>query len=498
MKNFIILYYFFALIFFSITSIKCSESPLIHNSNPDKINFLKDSENLKYDGGDLHLVPRYSIRFIGEPPTLDSLNLIKQVYCNIFDKSTTAENTKKDLSSKIFDKTIKIMKALIKKRIFSVTTQQEDEHQQSFTTFNSDCPYESIMKLETRALFQFTLLCSYIINDRALRNSTYTLKADLRLHRFTHGDVIYVYGTSTSGKTTFTKILSKRLPEYILVSTRDLKTKYTAKIISESCPEEYAHVSQFLSIDTILIYIFSGELLIPDELLKNNKYIEIIKNLDEIKSKSNLIGKKYNRIDEICYVFDHIFMLSGKNINVIVDNLDILDFLKYISIYNIHCPLHLLLTYCPINILMERVIKRNHIASGRDLMDKRSLMRPLETFISIYGSTENKSFIDEIQRDDLMETFRTAYSVSQDESDNNLMSKLPWKEIVNILDYNFGTNFRIKLESKYPYSMLLDTSKETSEELAAKILLRTKLSVKLLNYLRIMVLHNGNENTQGV
>ncbi len=300
----------------------------------------------------------------------------------------------------------------------------------------------------------------------------YDLTADFRLHRFTHGDIIYVYGTSTSGKTTFTRKLAKLLPEYTLVPTRDLKAEYSAKIINEVCPEEYAYVSKFISIDIVLIYLF-GDILsiqaIQKNSLINHNYEAIVDNLDKIKSKNNLLKSRYNPIEQAHYVFNHVFMLSQKNINVIFDNLDALEFFRYMSIYNIHCPLHSLLMYCPPNILLERVMKRNSIAIDKDLVDKRSLMRPLETFINIYKSTENELFIDEIQRDFLIETFRTAYSASQGEGDNHPMSKLTWQQIINSLDSNFGINTSIKIESKYPYCMLLDSSKETAETLALRI-----------------------------
>lgn len=176
-----------------------------------------------------------------------------------------------------------------------------------------------------------------------LRNEDYILKydlrADLRLHRFTHGDVIYVYGTSTSGKTTFARKLADLLPEHTLVSMGDLKTKYMAKIINEVCPEEYTFVSKFISIHTVLIYLFEGILSIQDNSLVNRKYGEIIDNLDKIKAK-----------------------------------------------------------------------------------------------------------------------------------DDHPMSKSTWEKIIDILDSNFGTKSTMKIESKYPYCKLLDTSKNTPNGLAVKIM----------------------------
>ena len=294
------------------------------------------------------------------------------------------------------------------------------------------------------------------------------LKAEARFHKFTHGEVIYVYGTSTVGKSTFTKVLSKFLG-HTLVSTRDLKAQYMTKIITEIFPEEYSYVSKFISSDIILAYLSNSINTVPEELLKNKNSSEAIKKLEIIKHNDKLIMKRYHPIEQLHYIFDHLFILSGKNINVIFDNLDVLDFLQYISLNNIHCPLHLLLMYCPPDVLLERVIKRNELAMQRDVMDKRSLMRPLEGFLDIYTHATNKNFMAEVKQDNLIKIFNRAYNKSREQNDSHPLSRSSWQDVKKILMANFGASPTIKLQSKYPYDVVLNTSKETSEELASRI-----------------------------
>ncbi len=295
----------------------------------------------------------------------------------------------------------------------------------------------------------------------------YDLTADLRLHRFTHGDIIYVYGSSTSGKSTFTRELASCLPDYTLVSTRELKTKYMMEIINEICPKEYNYVSQYISTDDILIYLFEGINPVTENSCTLNNYQEISTNLFKIKDKEELLKKRYHPVEELYYIYHHVFKLSEKNKNVIVDNLDVSIFLQYIYKHNIHAPIHFLLLYCPVDILLERAIERNNRAMKGDLRDKRPLMRPLETFIDIYQNTHQESFIDKVSRNSLIKSFYTAYLENRREK--GTQNKWSWEQIVNTLNSKFGTSIYIQVESKYPYAKILDTSKGMSEELIAEL-----------------------------
>lgn len=354
------------------------------------------------------------------------------------------------------------------------------------------------------------------------------LKQEALLHKFTHGDIIYVYGTSTAGKTTFTKVLS-RYSGYALLSTRDLKASYMTKIIKEIFPKEYEYLLKNISNNTIIAFLSNSIDSIPETLLtnrptakvehsppapnddtiinlsrfnaaraqeaerhhdlanynyhlafgeqtdndfiskSNKKLIKVTTTLESIKDKSALIEKRYHPIEQLHYMYDYVFRLSKKKINVILDNLDVSEFLNYISLNNIHCPLHLLLMYCPPDLILERVIKRNELAIKKDIMDKRSLMRPLEGFIDIYTYSTNENFIDEIEKKNFIDVFNLAYNKSRDEKDSHPLSQSSWKNMEEILSNSFGLYSTIKLKSKYPYDILLDTSKSTPEQLASKV-----------------------------
>jgi len=304
--------------------------------------------------------------------------------------------------------------------------------------------------------------------------SKYYLTNQLRkehiFHRFTKGQVIYAYGSSTSGKSTFTDLFSKLLPRhYTLVSTRKLKTEYLENIIRETCPDEYEHVRS-IDIDIIL------QFLIEDELLPTECTPIILEKLQKIKAKAHLIERRFNPTEQLYYVYNYAVTLSEHGQNVIIDNVDVLGFLNYMSLHNIHCPLHMLLLYCPPHLLLERVKSRNERARIEDKGNLRSLMRPLQTFIDIYKSSTDENCIDEIQQNAFLKVVSAAYSKSRETNDQNPLSQLPFQKLLERLSLNFGSSPTIKLQSKYPYDMLLDASRHTPEELFLKVYEKLSLS----------------------
>jgi energy-coupling factor transporter ATP-binding protein EcfA2 len=292
---------------------------------------------------------------------------------------------------------------------------------------------------------------------------TNQLRKELIFHRFTKGQVIYAYGSSTSGKSTFTDLFSRLLPRhYTLVSTRKLKAEYLENIIREICPDEYEHVRS-IDIDIILLFLFKDEAL-PKECPSN-----IIEKLEGIKAKHSLIKRRFNPIEQLHYVYTYAFALSQKGQNVIIDNLDVLGFLNYISLYNIYCPLHMLLLYCPPDKLLERVESRNERARLEDKGNLRAFMRPLQTFIDIYKCSTDENFIDEIEKNSFLRVVSAVHGKSRETNDQNPLSQLSLEELLEKVNLHFGFSPTIKLQSKYPYDMLLDTSRQTPEELFLKV-----------------------------
>ena len=135
---------------------------------------------------ELGLISSYTLRFIGESPSSDSLGLINQrelglfceedkLYCKVRDKEKMqivrfVETTDEGLASDVFDRIMRTVKDSINIPFFTVAASQEDERQQHLANWNYSHAYESMTTSDEEVLFQFTSLCGYTLNDRTFKS----------------------------------------------------------------------------------------------------------------------------------------------------------------------------------------------------------------------------------------------------------------------------------------------------------------------------------------
>ena len=296
---------------------------------------------------------------------------------------------------------------------------------------------------------------------------------DLRFHHFTKGEIIYVYGSSTSGKSTFVKSFSEILPDWRVVSTRDLKTLYCIKKMEQVCKKETRLLSQYFSKEEILLIVENPkEIFLPEKrIMPINEITEIIHSIKEVQSKRDYIFSICHPIEAMHFVFSHTFNLSKMGFKVIVDNLDVEDFFRYMLLHRIHSPLFLILTYCPSDHLLKRVIQRNEKALIEDKGNIRSCMRPFETFLHIYGLSKKNTFIDSISQEALLEVFQNAHTLAQEQIElRNQLSEMAWPTLREHIKKCFEDREQILLVSKHPYDILLNSYNMSPIEMVMKII----------------------------
>lgn len=287
--------------------------------------------------------------------------------------------------------------------------------------------------------------------------------SDIKKHAI-KGHIIYTYGTSTSGKTSLTRELSKLLPGYTVVSTKDLNEKYMAKLIKKACPNEYEFVKSHIDISALLLYIYGDEQIVTS----TNNSVELWENLYKIKSKKNDIESIYNPDEQRDYVYSKVFKLAEKS-NIIFDNIYVNKFLDYKTHHTIQCDLHMLLVFCPPSLLLERVMKRNELALLSDKTNRRYPITPFRNFIDMFTNTDDEDIVAEIKREDLMSSLRTAYDMSIEMQDDDPLSHCSWEEVDKKIQITFGNNSILNLKSKYHFDSFVDTSKGKPEELALMV-----------------------------
>jgi hypothetical protein len=285
------------------------------------------------------------------------------------------------------------------------------------------------------------------------------LKKELVFKSYFYGKIIYVYGSSTSGKSTFTKNLNSFLPNCTLVSTKEMKIVYAGILIERMCGPEYQYVSKYFDIYNLLCYLdgMKYKILIPP--LNQEKLISALK---MISSKFELIKQSYNPTEFQQLMYGHIFSLSKENKNVIVDDININDFISYKEIKQLCAPITFVLLYCPLDRLLPRVMERNQIAKKNDETDVRSTYRPFETFFNLYKQVNNRPFIEEIPNDNLLHILFQAIPVAED------MEMNAWRKITHIISSYASDESSVKLQARYLYDILLDTGKSNPAEMLSR------------------------------
>ncbi len=287
------------------------------------------------------------------------------------------------------------------------------------------------------------------------------LLRDLRFHTFTKGEIIYVYGSSTSGKSSLVKNFSDTFPEWKVVSTRHLKTLYFVKKMEQISRKEIKFLSKYFDNEEILQMIEEpGQIILPKKyIMPIEKLNKLIRNIQEIQSKQEQLIAICHPMEALHFVYSCAFNLSRSGSKVIIDNLDVEGFYRYMILHRIHCPLFTVLVYCPPQHLLSRVTKRNKQSLNIDRGNLRSYLRPFETFFQIYGSLENGFPIDSICQQTFLQTLKKAHTLSQKQGPEleNPLSTTTWSALEMYVRKHFKNDPQILLYSKHPYDILLNS-----------------------------------------
>lgn len=298
---------------------------------------------------------------------------------------------------------------------------------------------------------------------------------DFRLHRFTQGNIIYLFGSSTSGKSTLLREISERRPDFTFVSTRGMKELFSVKILRKLFPDEMNLLLRSYHTQNILPLIFedesSNKSALEDYSKINHRAYEALK---VVRSRLDELYNIYpTRSSYMCgfyeFFFSHIFSLSNKGKTVVVDNVFVGKFHTYKMKYFYHAPVFYILNYLSPLLFNQRVSLRNENARLSDPRNMRSLMRPVETFLSIYGKGRG-GFVASIPRGLLHETLYSLYKDSKKQSLPNRLLDNDFSSLCETFDREFGKSECLSISSKYPFDLLLNSGASSSSSNATRFL----------------------------
>lgn len=330
-------------------------------------------------------------------------------------------------------------------------------------------------------LFSFSFLTKCVILDEENPSEKRRLilpspLIDFRLHKFTHGNIIYIFGSSTSGKSTLLREISKQRPDFEFISTLKMKQIFYLKTLHTFFPEQVNILIQSFNIEDILSLVFD------DKRFNQSGLKEILISKPRESDSLKLIKSKLDKVysiypTEMSYMshfydffFSYIFTLSKSGKNVVVDNLDIDKFYTYKIKYFYHAPMFYILTYLSPVLFYQRVFNRNQLSIEQsDALNIRSFMRPVETFLSIYGGNSGP-LIGTVNKKQLHESLLFLYQEAKRQNIGNRLLEGKFNALIKKFNKGFGREERLSIYSKYPFDILFNSESTSSSENAKKVL----------------------------
>ncbi len=261
------------------------------------------------------------------------------------------------------------------------------------------------------------------------------------------GNVILLDGTSCAGKSAIIQEFKKLHPEYVVIKMDDF---YPQDLIEKA--QEFGWMQGALTDPWEFIRTYLTE--------KNNRYYLDAQLRRELFSDGS--GRHY--LDEAKQK-----ALVGRD--VIIDTVleDDIQYAIFTSTFQGLNPLKVLV-YCPLDILLERVEKRN---MSPDKTEHRLAFGAFEQFPELYKPQTDfaEQLIDTVRSEMLAQTFDKAM---QDFIATGIATGyVPVLEAFKhrfIDHFGLATHVEVRLVSSRPYDVILNSGNETPRELAQKII----------------------------
>ncbi len=255
-----------------------------------------------------------------------------------------------------------------------------------------------------------------------------------RLKLFGEGKIFCLIGTSTAGKTSIIQQLKKDDPQWIELGFNLEAQLYVADVLKTSMKAHYDEIAQAIDHNNIAKAIFCDQVILKENI--PSAIVEkAYKTLEEVRRVKAELEKtwesNFSSIVEL-RVADKVIALSLDNQNVILDFFDMIFFIKHLMSNHFCAPVRLGLVYCPLNLLIERVLIRNQRAfKERDNSNIRFPMQLLFQFVDKYKGCVNPhdkdKVLDTLSINQFEEIFEKVFSlkiksleIKLKESNNNL------------------------------------------------------------------------------
>lgn len=330
----------------------------------------------------------------------------------------------------------------------------------------------------------------------------YSLKGhfkDMYFHRFLAGRVVFLYGTSTAGKSSIVSVLKA----YAQSQGRDWKmtgTDHVWRLHIFNLFEQYSYeksifVQSYFTIEEIFDCLWNPLIvseLIFEKSIPKKEGEKIISILLEFRSAQNYLLKGLHSTERALFCARSLLPALSLGQTVIIDTAadvgDIDEFYQVLAASLVHCKVDLVVVYCSLKKLIERLYSRNEAAlASLSINHGRPGSFPMEQYSIMYKKTNIQSHaIDNIAFSDtqipthlpeICEKLDELISKQIDSISNNY-NQTEWvqaqKRIQKSFDLN-SNNDTAYIQPKRDYQYMVNTGEESAEVCAESVLKTLRL-----------------------
>lgn len=275
-----------------------------------------------------------------------------------------------------------------------------------------------------------------------------TLYNEMRFYRYLSGNIVFLLGTSSSGKSSTVKYIKENstIPADKLVFTgtdtiyRNLVIDYFLK---NSPREMMTLLKQIRDVGKIVECIFDPEKL-------NISCLE----LDKITEAQVILVRFNSALGEflsnvatqyLYYCANLIIPSLAKGKTIIVDTVELYRYIRVLSFYLIQCKIDIVAIYCPPKILEKHIEKRNKIGIKQLNFSEVRFFFPFEQYNEIYVPTSDrinsvKITLLDIQSIDVnakVASLKPYIIYLQSQDQNNACNRI-WQNILSKIDVVMG------------------------------------------------------------
>ena len=324
---------------------------------------------------------------------------------------------------------------------------------------------------------------------------------DMLFHKFLSGRMIFLYGTSTAGKSSIVDYIKSeaRLNDVDLVFTGSdaIRLAHMTYAFSRYSPKNIKFLQRYFSIDKIIKGIYYPDWifeLMQKELI-DSKYTALKK--EEVEKIKRIFEEFHVNREKIFFLerdlperpaFCFRAFSSALNLGktIIVDTVRMDEFFQAMAVRLLHCKVDVVIIYCSLEKLKKHLYLRNKEASQSSslFINSRIAIFPFMQYARIYEPTifpiqsiDMISLLDTEIPKELSDICQYIFEQGGDKWDN-LYREDQWEEIMAFMQKRFALSSNREecyISPSCDYHFWVNTGEESAEICGEKILKKLKI-----------------------